>query len=91
MTMFKPVIINGIGGAYSLIKTKIFYYFRLSFPHKENEVITISSKIGRSIRIVSAGDKDGEAYAIIEMRMLLFKNSKSALEYLRDALIISKS
>ena len=89
--MFKTVKVNGVGGAYSLTKTKTHYYYHLSFPHKESEKVIVLAKLGKSIRIVSKGEKDGKTYVIIEMRMLLFKNEKSALEYLKDALIVSKS
>ena len=89
--MYKPIKVNGVGGAYSLIKTPINYYFNISFPHKESEKVIILSKLGKSIRIVAKGDKNNKAYVIVEMRMLLFKNEKSALEYLKDALIVSKS
>jgi hypothetical protein len=89
--MFRSVKVNGVGGAYSLTKTKTHYYFHLSFPHKEDEKVIVLSKIGKSIRIISKGEKDGKTYVIVEMRMLLFKNEKSAIEYLKDALIVSKS
>jgi len=88
--MFRPVKVNGVGGVYSLTKTSTNYYFHLSFPHKEDEKIIVLSKIGKSIRIISKGEKDGKTYVIVEMRMLLFRNEKSALEYLKDALIVSK-
>lgn len=89
--MFKTIKINGVGGVYSLTKTNTYYYFNISFPHKETEKVIILSKLGKSIKIIAKGEKDNKAYVIIEMRMLLFRNEKSALEYLKDALIISKS
>jgi hypothetical protein len=89
--MFKPVRVNGVGGVYSLTKTPMNYYFHLSFSHKENEKVIVLAKLGKSIRIISKGEKDSKTYVIVEMRMLLFKNEKSALEYLKDALIVSKS
>lgn len=89
--MFRPMKVNGVGGVYSLAKTSTNYYFHLFFPHKENEKVIVLAKLGKSIRIVSKGEKDGKTYVIVEMRMLLFKNEKSALEYLKNALITSKS